>query len=762
MLAGLGGQGCRLAEIDGSAVALVEVDCRDRQAERALVADILASNPRTRRLPPEVATVSAVSLHDGKAVLEVSVEGALTAKAWLVASSAASRGALADSYVASLADQGAGQGGGPVLMPLVTADGMEGRHAPPTARPGSDSLTGEDFQVGVWAVMVQALRGLAAVHALHAGSVHRAVCLANILVAARSANPKPPAPPPACAAAGGGSPPPAPKMPHGFRRAQLGPPSPAALARPSAACVAPEVVRGQEFCQPADVYAFGCALRAASCGAQRPESHYATAGGRGVGAGAASGAPKKVSVLPAGLGPAPGPLREALAQLLERMLEEDPTCRCTALEALSSDYFRAPPFRSPNPAYPSKWSPFPVRNRRVSHTAPGGQPHWVAVALAGGLRGEASTAERGWFDSAFAVEVPLSAAAAAAAAAGSGSSATGAVRGLDEGFEGSRIEALLRRSLPGARLRRLVRFQDRARMLRFACERDAAVSSALAGSDGGGSGRGGGGDDYDCGADFRSRKVSVSALFADPRDVVARDALATISTGGGGGGGGGGKSGTGWIIGGTAILEEDGSGGGGGGGARRKGGDGTGLVRCTEDARFAAVAFAPPPTEPGGEGEADGSNVRTVAVVRAIVGAPSEGAGAAGTGGGGDANGAVGTVGLGSEQVPLSRGAGRRETDPFAGVDGEVDDLTRIGGIGLSAPTLCSKDGGISGGGDDSKPKPARGLSSHAVSTMTTWELVGEGPEEPGPGRKSRDGAAAVHWLHHDCCYPEYLATFSL
>ncbi|CAM9638922.1 unnamed protein product, partial [Hapterophycus canaliculatus] len=331
MLAGLGGHGCRLAEIDGSAVALVEVDCRDRQSERALVADILSFNPRDRRLPPEVATVSAVSLQDGKALLEVCVEGALTAKAWLAASSAGSREIVAD-----------GDRTAPPVPP-ATIDRMEGEQAPPSTAAGS--FTDEEFQVGVWAVMVQALRGLAAVHALHDGSVHGAVNLANILVAARS-NPKPSARQASAAstAAGGGpSSPPAPTMPHGFRRAQLGPPSPAALARPSAACVAPEVVRGRDFCQPADIYAFGCALRAACCGAQHPESYYATGGdggGRGSASGGSSSAVKKASVLPVGLGPAPGPLREALVQLLERMLEEDAPCRCTALEALSSDYFR--------------------------------------------------------------------------------------------------------------------------------------------------------------------------------------------------------------------------------------------------------------------------------------------------------------------------------------------------------------------------------------------------------------------------------------
>lgn len=370
----------------------------------------------------------------------------------------------------------------------------------------------------------------------------------------------------------------------------------------------------------------------------------------------------------------------------------------------------------------------------------------MAVALAGGLKGEAPTVERGWFDSAFAVEIPSAASA-------------GGVRGPHEGLEGVRVEALLRRSLPGARLRRLVRFQDRARMLRFVCERDAAVSSAVAGSNGGGGGGVGGA------ADSQSGGVSVSTFFADPRDVLARDALTTIAAAGGGGGGSastagvGGKSGTGWTVGGTPILEEDE--GGDTGGARGKGGDGptpTALVRCTEDGHFAAVAFAPPPTEPGGDGEADGGNWRTVAVVRGVVGVPREG-----TGVGGDAGGAARAVGLRSEWVEGPSRAGGEETDPFSGVDCKVDDLTRVGGIGLSSPTLSLGDGG----GGDLKPEHARGLASRAVATITTRETVsGEEREEQGPWRKDGGGAAAagaaVHWLRQDCCYPEYLATFSL
>lgn len=249
-----------------------QVDCRDRQAERSLVTDLLSFNPRTRRLPPEVAAVSAVSLQDGKALLEVSVEGALTAKAWLAASTPI------DATGGDVAAAPGADGGGPAPTSLVMADDrVEGKHAAPQATSVVSSFKSEEFQIGVWAVMVQALRGLAAVHTLKDGSVHRAVCLSNILVAARSTNQKTPTAASAATGRGSSS---APAMPHGFRRAQLGTPSPAALAQPPAACVAPEVVRGQEFRQPADVYAFGCALRAACCGAQHPESFYATGGGK--------------------------------------------------------------------------------------------------------------------------------------------------------------------------------------------------------------------------------------------------------------------------------------------------------------------------------------------------------------------------------------------------------------------------------------------------------------------------------------------------
>lgn len=295
-------------------VSTSKVDCRDRQAERDLVATLRRFSPTapTLRLAPEVAAVSAVSLQDGRAALEVPVEGALTARAWLA------------SLVEPVVEHGTA---------VAAADGsVDGTAA-------VVNLAGEHCQVEIWAVMLQALKGLAAVHDLSEGSTHRAVCLTNILVAARSgpsapagaaeSTPTVEAGTPSAAAV---LPPPPMTKQHGFRRAQLGPPAPAALANPSAGCIAPEVVRGQSFGQPADVYAFGCALRAACCGAQHKESFYATGGGGTMDGGSGGGADGKPGVLPVGLGPSFGPLRQALGQLLECMLEEDVSHRCTALE----------------------------------------------------------------------------------------------------------------------------------------------------------------------------------------------------------------------------------------------------------------------------------------------------------------------------------------------------------------------------------------------------------------------------------------------
>ncbi|CBN75844.1 hypothetical protein Esi_0182_0039 [Ectocarpus siliculosus] len=458
------------------------------------------------------------------------------------------------------------------------------------------------------------------------------------------------------------------------------------------------------------------------------------------------------------------------------MLEEDPSRRCTVLEALSSDYFRALPLRGPNPAYPLQWSPFPVRTRSFSSTAPGGQPHWVAVALAaGGLKGDyASALDRHWFDSTYAVEVPLLAAAVPGGA-------------CSEGGEGSRVEALLRSSLPGARLVRLVRLQDRARMLRFVCDRDAAISSAAAAAvagtgtgtttpgfpnTGGGGGGGGGGS---------VGRVSVARLFADPRDVVAGDALTAISTSGSdpasatrGGPGC-------WTVGGTAATttpaaeedlrdNDDARVRGAGGPVSKAGRD---LCRLAASARFAAVALAQPQIErrdEGGRGGGKSMTLRTLAVVRAIVsGDPEEHPGwrregtCSGSESGGEAGGSA--SGNGWLQSVAAAAVDRDKMDPFLDIDcmAKVDDLTRVAGIGLSSPPPSVADAGGSG---NRTLEPAPGLSSPAVHSITDWEAVsgGGGGEEGGPRRVGGGGGgtAAVYTVRREACYPEYLATFAL
>lgn len=412
----------------------------------------------------------------------------------------------------------------------------------------------------------------------------------------------------------------------------------------------------------------------------------------------------------------------------------------------------------------------------------------MAVALAaGGLKGDASTTDRGWFDSTYAVEVPL------ANASGGG--------GTFELDEGSRIELLLRRSLPGARLRRLVRLQDRARMLRFVCERDAAISSAAAAnittaSTGGTSPS----------TSPSTRQASISRLFADPRDVVARDTLAAIAAPGSAvtTGAGAGKAGHGWTVGSTLAPDHNNDYDNDNNNTQTRGlGSATtsnavsldNIVRCAETAQFAAVGFAPPPTEPGGEGAGGSSNLRTLAIVRAIIGVPRERGGPDGreTRAGGSSGSAAGSTVSASSTWPLSAAAvpappagatgaaaagGERHDDPFLGVDCRVDDLTRVGGIGLSSPppmpSLVADDGDDGGGGGSGglRLQSAPGLSSPHVHSIKTLEVVGGAHGETsvtrrwrsvGSGSGSGSGMETpVYTLRREACYPEYLATFSL
>lgn len=400
----------------------------------------------------------------------------------------------------------------------------------------------------------------------------------------------------------------------------------------------------------------------------------------------------------------------------------------------------------------------------------------MAVALAaGGLKGDASAVDRGWFDSTYVVEVPL------ATASGSCGGGGGGGGGDTFELEGLRIESLLQRSLPGARLRRLVRLQDRARMLRFVCERDAAISSAATaavGTSGVSSSTNSGG-----------RRASISRLFADPRDVVARDTLAAIAAPGAAAAtsAAGGKAGHGWTVGPTLIPEDRDddinmqAGGLGSTAAAAVAWDK--IVRCAETAQFAAVAFAPPPTEPGGEGAGGSSNLRTLAIVRAIVGVPQERGGPNGTearaGCGGRAAGSTistlsrwplssssSSIAASAEGPAAAAAAGGEIHDPFLGVDYQVDDLTRAGGIGLSSPPLSSADDG-GGVDDDLRLQSAPGLSSPPVHSIKTLEVVGGGAQGETSMRRWYSGSSSgrdtpVYTLRHDACYPEYLATFSL
>lgn len=384
------------------------MDCRDREAERSLVTSILKSAPLVRpgssgnaigvtrccfstMTPQELAAVTGISLDGERALIEVPVEGALSAKAWLTtaepasASPAAARihgvtavpvsgeprsafsvGVQELAQVLNLKKTEVPGEKGPLEPPKPPEpepEPVELNHMGLESESGAFSVRSGKSHAEVWAVMVQALRGLAAVHALSEESTHRAVCLSNILVAGKSARDsgtvtadgKATVGVPYCypstsqivevepevktrtASAIGvtgnvwsaSSPIRENIVKHDFRRAQLAPPSPASLAQPPIEYVAPEVVRGQPFRQPADVYAFGIALRAAFCGGHEEATYYSDTpkeGGKG------GGGTGMRQVLPSGRGPAEGPFREALVEVLEKMLEEDASRRCTALE----------------------------------------------------------------------------------------------------------------------------------------------------------------------------------------------------------------------------------------------------------------------------------------------------------------------------------------------------------------------------------------------------------------------------------------------
>lgn len=257
-------------------------------------------------------------------MLEVPAEGWLSAKAWLTA---ATTTAAPDSVTERAL----------VVFPPPSVE------APSPTSPKEDGgMAGtEVFQWEVWAVMLQALRGLVAVHAFSDGATHRAVCLENILVVSRPLGNAgsscgqvlAPDDPRLMSSLYSTQQQPSPPLPRGLRQAQLGPPAPAALCRPPPQSLAPEVVRGKPFSQAADVYAFGIALRAACCGGSEVKGGKGYGGSAGIGGsevGAGSGGVQ--AVLGPGFGPPPGPARQSLMQVLGGMLEEDPSKRWSALE----------------------------------------------------------------------------------------------------------------------------------------------------------------------------------------------------------------------------------------------------------------------------------------------------------------------------------------------------------------------------------------------------------------------------------------------
>lgn len=437
-----------------------------------------------------------------------------------------------------------------------------------------------------------------------------------------------------------------------------------------------------------------------------------------------------------------------------------------ARQALASDLLRVPPNETPK-LYPPTWSTFPVIHRSYSTTAVGAQPHWVAATLAQG-RKDVTSRGKGWWESCFAVDVPVSQYGFTRGGSGSGQVPNG------ERGEAVEIDAMIRHSLPGARLLRLVRLQDRGRWLRFVCERDSAISSVAAAS---ASSMG-----LTDGTVINSPPVG--RFFADPRDVVSPGALSAMATP---------VEPTNKIGGRTvpSTLSEDSKGrdegkGGVGGTERftRKEFVAAGNVRCTKVARFAAVAFALPPGEyqsQRGEGQGEKAeetfeNIRTVAVIRAVTGVSQERRGVASAGAGTVVTAAAPVVSAAGSSsnfiIPSASSAGRRTEDPFLGVDPSIDDLTRAGGISILPSAAHGvegvlKDGGGAAAGNQplkEHPVAAASLSSHAVHSVKTFESLMSASARGlrGVGERGGEGATTtVFEVRPEACYPEYLATFS-
>lgn len=413
-------------------------------------------------------------------------------------------------------------------------------------------------------------------------------------------------------------------------------------------------------------------------------------------------------------------------------------------QALASDLLRVPPNES-SKLYPPTWSTFPVIHRSYSTTAVGAQPHWVAVTLAQG-RKDVTSRGKGWWESCFAVDVPVS-------RYGSTRSGSGQVPRAERG-EAVGIEAMIRQSIPGAHLLRLIRLQDRGRWLRVVCERDSAISSVAAASissmglmDG-----------------TVINTPPVDCFFADPRDVVSPEALSAMAAP---------VEPTNKIGGRTvqSTLSEECK------DEVKRG------VRCTKVASFAAVAFGLPPGEhqrqSGGnqseKAEETFENIRTLAVIRAVTGVSRERCGVASA--------RAGTVITAAAPVVSAAGgsrnfintslssAGKRAEDPFLGVDPSIDDLTRVDGISILPPAAHGVEGVLKDSPGEvaaplgnqlltGHPVAAACLSSHAVQSIKTSESLMSASARGFP-RLEEGTTATVFEVRPEACYPEYLATFS-
>ncbi|CAM9911672.1 unnamed protein product [Choristocarpus tenellus] len=413
----------------------------------------------------------------------------------------------------------------------------------------------------VWVVMFQALRGLVMLHA--AGITHGAVCLENILVAAHVRG-----------SVGGGAEgskggendtgPVGPMA--AYHRAMMCLPLPVALARLPSDSLPPEVVKGDTCSTASDMYAFGVALynvyyKGNGLGTGGKEEEHKRRGSWGGGAMGHGG-----GVL-AGVreGQLSWQFRQALQQLLVVLLADDPGQRPTALEALSSEFFRLPP---PGPlgapVYPASWLPLSGGEGKLLGN--------IASVLGGEDKKNFGQAEArregGWWQSRSNIDV-----------------ASGSVEFVE-------AEALLHQTLPGSKLNSLQRVEDRGTWLRFACQRDAAAvstdgmqsNSTLKAGPGGSGGRGDGGDIMGV------RPLAVGGLsglfYVNPCDVgVICGSGKGIGAGGGeygdaAGGGGDFKDGNR-----TSSDERKGAGAG-------SLTEVTWLVRCVRDASFAATSLA--------------------------------------------------------------------------------------------------------------------------------------------------------------------------